>query len=73
MNERDFISEKRAGGATIMETIKAVMNEYGLSLGQAKELVSSHPAWTTVVDATRPLHEELDKLNESEKKNIPRA
>lgn len=62
MNEMDFIAGKHAGGATIMETIKAVMVEYGTSLGQAKALVSSHPAWATVVNAAQPLHKDLDSL-----------
>jgi len=53
-----------------METIKAVMNEYGIPLGAAKTLVSSHPAWATVVDAAKPLHRDLDCLggDNSEKK-----
>lgn len=59
MNQEDFISAKHAAGATIMETIKAVMNEYGVSLGLAKTLVSNHPVWMTVVDAAKPLHRDI--------------
>jgi len=70
MNQTDFIAAKHSAGATIMETIKAVMNEYGIPLGAAKTLVSSHPAWATVVDAAKPLHRDLDCLggDNSEKK-----
>lgn len=62
MNQAEFIAEKHAAGASIMETIKAVMNEFNVSLGVAKKLVSEHPAWTKVVDAARPLHDELGQF-----------
>jgi ribosomal protein L7/L12 len=62
MNQTDFIAEKHASKVTIMETIKAVMKEYGMSLGEAKTVVSNHPAWATTVSATQPLHDDLERL-----------
>lgn len=60
LNQYDFIAEKRASGATIMETIKFCMREYKISLAEAKEIVSAHPAWASVVEAAEPLHRSLD-------------
>lgn len=73
MNQTDFIAAEHIAGATIMETIKAVMNKYGMPLGEAKTLVSNHPAWAPVVDAARPLHHDLDRLREgdSDSEKIP--
>jgi hypothetical protein len=59
MNELKFILAKHAAGATIIETIKAVMAEFGLPLRDAKALVSSHPVWASIVSATTPLHDDL--------------
>jgi ribosomal protein L7/L12 len=44
-----------------METIKKIREEFGISLGTAKELVSQHPKWAKIVIATRPLLDDLDK------------
>lgn len=65
MNQNDFIFEKHAAGFTIMETIKAVMIEYQISLGVAKSLVSEHPSWLKVVAAAAPLHDELGQLSDA--------
>lgn len=62
MNSTEFIAEKYAAGATITETIKAVLSEYGMSLEDAKILVSSHPCWAKVVEAARPLQSDIDSL-----------
>jgi hypothetical protein len=62
MTPDEFISERHASGATIMETIKAVMISYGMSLGEAKISVSRHPAWSKTVDAVLPLHADLDQM-----------
>jgi hypothetical protein len=40
-----FIAARHASGATIVETIKAVMVEYPLSLREAKASVSSPPVF----------------------------
>ena len=44
---------------TIMECIKFVVSEYEIGLGDAKEKVSSHPVWSSVVKAAEPLHDEI--------------
>jgi len=62
MNETEFILRKKTEGHSIMETIKAVMTAYGVPLGEAKKLVSEHPAWSSTVAAAGTLHEELDRL-----------
>ena len=62
MNTADFIAKKHVEGASIAESIKALMTEYGLSLAEAKIAVSGHPSWENVVSAMRPLHADLDKL-----------
>ena len=58
-DESTFIATRHASGATIVETIKAVMVEYELSLREAKALVSAHPVWANVVSSTEPLIVEL--------------
>lgn len=63
MNQSDFIAAKHAVGFTIMETIKAVMSEYGIPLGAAKAMVASHPVWATVAEASNPLHQDIDRLS----------
>jgi hypothetical protein len=60
MNQFEYIDNMQKSGFTIMETIKAVMREYNLSLGQAKTVVSSHPSWSLVVKATQYLYDDLD-------------
>lgn len=46
-------------GITITESIKIVKQTLGLSLGNAKKIVSSHPAWRGIAQAAEPLHQEL--------------
>ncbi len=48
-------------GLTIMEAIKASMQRFGIGLGEAKSLVTSHPAWKQTADASRPFQDELIK------------
>jgi hypothetical protein len=49
-------------GLTIVGTIKAVMETYGLDLASAKSIVSSAPAWRGIVEASEPLHAEAENL-----------
>ena len=46
-------------GSTITEAIKASMQLFGIGLGDAKSLLSSHPSWHPIVEAAQPLHDEL--------------
>jgi hypothetical protein len=45
-----------------MKVIRAVCQ---VNLGVAKELVSNHPAWATVVEANKSFHQMLGKLAEA--------
>jgi ribosomal protein L7/L12 len=41
----EIIADMKERGFTIIEAIKSTRELFGLSLGQAKELVCQHPAW----------------------------
>lgn len=47
---------------TIIETIKGVRLLYNISLANAKNLVTTHPAWSDIVNAHTAFHEELAKI-----------
>jgi ribosomal protein L7/L12 len=61
LNRDDLIAYLHQEGATIMESLKVLMQVFGLSLGDAKQVVSAHPVWKDTVAAAAPLHEELEK------------
>lgn len=44
---------------TVIAAIKAIRTEFQLDLGEAKQRVNDHPAWTRKVTAAKPLHDEL--------------
>jgi ribosomal protein L7/L12 len=46
-------------GLTITEAIKTSMQLFGIGLGDAKSLVSSHPSWHQTVVAAKPFQDEL--------------
>lgn len=46
---------------SIIDAIKVVREVYGISLGESKRLVTSNSAWGKVVEAARPLHDDLEK------------
>ena len=46
-------------GLTIIDAIKAARELFGVSLGEAKELVASNPAYTEVAIASAPLQNEI--------------
>lgn len=62
MMKKTVILLTHANGATIVETIKAVMVEYGVSLKEAKTLVSNNPVWSNVISATEPLIDEIYRV-----------
>lgn len=66
MTQYEYIAMSKARGASIVETMKAVMAEYGISLAEAKTAVAGHPAFAGVVRAAAPLHELLDDLPDQE-------
>ena len=50
-----------ASGCTPMESIKIVREVFGVALGEAKALVSSHPSFKDVAAAADELHEAILK------------
>ena len=60
----DMIFMLKQEGLSIIDSIKVVRDVYGLSLGQSKIVVTSHPCWVEFVQASEPLHDELEKLAE---------
>lgn len=57
-SNEDLIFQLHEHGASILDSIKALRNVRGISLGLAKEIVSSHPVWEQIVTASQPLHDE---------------
>ncbi|HZR44574.1 MAG TPA: hypothetical protein VFB12_30965 [Ktedonobacteraceae bacterium] len=57
----DVIVALHAEGLTILDSIKMVRELYQLSLGEAKQVVSAHPVWKEVVQASEPLHELVEQ------------
>lgn len=55
----ELIHEMKLRGLTIIEAIKASRELFGVSLGEAKLLVSTHPDWQQVAAAAAPLHHEI--------------
>ena len=50
-----------AGGSTPIDAIKAIRIVLSLSLGEAKRLVTDHPAWRAEVAANQPLHDAAEE------------
>ncbi len=46
-------------GLTMTEAIKTSMQLFGIGLGEAELLVTSHPSWHRTVEAARPFQDEL--------------
>ena len=44
---------------SIVESMKFLVSEYKIGLGDAKNQVSSHPIWQEAVSASKPLHDKL--------------
>ncbi len=55
---------------TITETMKFLVFEYNISLKEAKECVSQHPAWSELVNQTAPAHEEIIQALSSDKNKL---
>lgn len=58
INER--LTDLRREGKTIVEAIKHMVNEFGLDLARAKQVVSSHESWQSTVRAAQPLHADVE-------------
>lgn len=48
----------------IIEAIKTVRQVLGVSLGEAKAIVSDHPAYRPTAEAARPFHDDLIRAAE---------
>jgi mannitol-1-phosphate/altronate dehydrogenase len=44
---------------SIAESIKFLVTEFGIKLGDAKNVVFTHPAWSEESEATNQLHNEI--------------
>lgn len=58
-SREDLIRDMKQHGLTILEAIKTSRELFGISLGEAKLLVSSHPDWRQTAESGAPLHEEI--------------
>lgn len=55
-------------GLTLTQSIKALTELFGLSLGDAKAVTAGHPVWADVVRAAEPLHAQLEEMASRSKK-----
>lgn len=66
MSSEDIILYLHQKGATITESMKVIRELYGLSLGEAKALVTAHPIWTDTVRGADVLHQEIGNALQKE-------
>jgi ribosomal protein L7/L12 len=57
-----IVAELRRDGLSIIDAIKAVRKACGVSLGEAKAIVTSNAAWADVAQESQSLREEAWKL-----------
>ena len=55
----NLVARLKKNGSNLIESIKLVRTRCGLSLGEAKRAVTSHPLWRKEVERNEPLHETL--------------
>jgi hypothetical protein len=53
------ITQLHEKGFTITHSMRILKTVYGISLKEAKNYVSNHPVWESIVIAAKPLHDEL--------------
>lgn len=58
-DRNSLISYLHNEGLSIIEAIKVLKYVYGISLGEAKALVTTHPAWSEEIKNADILHNEL--------------
>ncbi|MFS1290584.1 MULTISPECIES: hypothetical protein [unclassified Pseudomonas] len=46
-------------GFTVVESMRFLVDEYGLTLAEAKRIVSGSPVWSEVVAAAAPLQDDI--------------
>jgi ribosomal protein L7/L12 len=72
VKREDLILYLHNEGLTIIESMKILKKIYNLSLGEAKEQVTAHPAWASEVRSADVLHEELQHALEKELNSRPK-
>ena len=55
----ELLREMKCHGLTLLEAIKTARELFGISFGEARQLVCSHPDWRDTAIVGTPLHEEL--------------
>lgn len=65
-SREDLILYLHHEGITIVDSMKVLKEIYKISLGEAKEIVTAHPAWTDEVRSADILHEQLEKALQEE-------
>ncbi len=65
-SQAETIAAMKRQGLSIIEAIKATREIYSIGLGDAKQLVTLHPAWRTEALAAGPLHDAAMRLMERE-------
>lgn len=61
-NGSDFVVTLHEMGLTISKAIKVVMQARGVTLREAKQIVTDHPAWSRVANASEHLHDEAEHM-----------
>ena len=56
----EIIAYLSGQNVSILDAIKIVRNVGGVSLGDAKQMVSCHAAWRSIVKANEMLHDESE-------------
>lgn len=56
----EVIAYLSAQNVSILDAIKIVRNVGGMPLGEAKQVVSCHAAWRSIVKANEALHDESE-------------
>jgi hypothetical protein len=69
IGQDEIITYLHAQGLPIIECIKIIRHLYQVSLGEAKRVVSNHPAWANFAKQWDEFHQELEEtlLNEQSK------
>ncbi len=58
-DQTTILRELRDEKVSIIDAIKIVRSAYGVSLGEAKQIVTSDPAWRDIAEQNEPLHDAL--------------
>lgn len=59
LSQSEAIDAMHRHGLPIIEAIKLTRELYCIKLGAAKNAVSSYPGYAQVVEASKPLHDEI--------------